>query len=327
MLDCGVPLVLPCMGVTSHLQTTVPEIDRHVAPHGELGAFLASRFKEMRADHFAWSRVLWDVATIAWLLDPAWVPTELVPSPVVTDQVTRSVEFFSFASAFDVNTHLHQRFPPNSPVGRLQVLEMGVPPRCIQLRQDRFLVAETLRQKMPVSSSSASWLSHSRSGWPFRSASTRPYDLTRRSIISCVALPSPSSSPPVPGSHLYGREPDPDLDQDAGWIPGEAPAGSIIVLDGRVWHSTGENRTEQPRIGLTTNFCAWQFRQQENLVLGVSDEVLATASTELLDLIGFQPGSGSGSGYGGIEGRERLRRGEYALGELKPESPDPRHGG
>ena len=93
VLDCGVPLVLvPCMGVTSHLHTTVPEIDRHVAPHGELGAFLASRYKEMRADHFAWSRVLWDVATIAWLLDPAWVPSELVPSPVLTDQVTWSVD-------------------------------------------------------------------------------------------------------------------------------------------------------------------------------------------------------------------------------------------
>ena len=93
VFDCGVPLVLvPCMGVTSHLQTTVPEIDRHVAPHGELGAFLASRYKEMRADHFAWSRVLWDVATIAWLLDPAWVPSELVPSPVLTDQVTWSVD-------------------------------------------------------------------------------------------------------------------------------------------------------------------------------------------------------------------------------------------
>ena len=38
LLDCGVPLVLvPCMGVTSHLHTSVPEIDRHVAPHGELG--------------------------------------------------------------------------------------------------------------------------------------------------------------------------------------------------------------------------------------------------------------------------------------------------
>ena len=71
VLDCGVPLVLvPCMGVASHLHTSVPEIDRYVAPHGELGAFLASRLKEMRDDHFAWSKVIWDVATIAWLLDP-----------------------------------------------------------------------------------------------------------------------------------------------------------------------------------------------------------------------------------------------------------------
>ena len=93
VLDCGVPLVLvPCMGVTSHLLTSVPEIDRHVAPHGELGAFLAARFKEMRDDHIAWSRVLWDVATIAYLLNSDWVPTELVPSPIVTDQVTWSVD-------------------------------------------------------------------------------------------------------------------------------------------------------------------------------------------------------------------------------------------
>ena len=34
--DCGVPLVLPCMGVTSHLQTTVPEIFRDL--FGKLAA-------------------------------------------------------------------------------------------------------------------------------------------------------------------------------------------------------------------------------------------------------------------------------------------------
>ena len=60
----------------------------------------------------------------------------------------------------------------------------------------------------------------------------------------------------VPGSHLFGREPDQELDAEAGWSPAVAPAGSFIVLDGRVWHSTGENRTGRPRIGLTTNFCA-----------------------------------------------------------------------
>ena len=51
-----------------------------------------TRRSTARADHFAWSRVLWDVATIAWLLEPAWVPSELVPSPVLTDQVTWSVD-------------------------------------------------------------------------------------------------------------------------------------------------------------------------------------------------------------------------------------------
>ena len=45
---------VPCMGVTSHLLTSVPEIERHVAPHGELGAFLATRFKETRGDHCGW---------------------------------------------------------------------------------------------------------------------------------------------------------------------------------------------------------------------------------------------------------------------------------
>lgn len=118
----------------------------------------------------------------------------------------------------------------------------------------------------------------------------------------------------VPGSHLSGREPDQELDADAAWTPAEAPAGSFIALDGRVWHSTGENRTNRARIGLTTNFCAWQFRQQENLAMGIAPEVLADAPTELLDLIGFRPSSG----YGGIEGRERIARGQYALGELKP---------
>ena len=93
LLDCGVPLVLvPCMGVTSHLLTSVPEIERHVEPHGRLGAFLASRFKQSGTDHYAWSRVLWDVATIGYLLDPAWVPADLVPSPVLTDQLTWSVD-------------------------------------------------------------------------------------------------------------------------------------------------------------------------------------------------------------------------------------------
>ena len=40
LFDSGVPIVLvPCQGVTSHLHSTVPEIERHVQPFGAIGAY------------------------------------------------------------------------------------------------------------------------------------------------------------------------------------------------------------------------------------------------------------------------------------------------
>ena len=47
LFDSGVSLVMiPCKGVTSHLTSTVPEIEKYVEPHGEIGKFLSLRFKE-----------------------------------------------------------------------------------------------------------------------------------------------------------------------------------------------------------------------------------------------------------------------------------------
>ncbi|QOZ69467.1 nucleoside hydrolase [Bradyrhizobium arachidis] len=93
LLDSGVPLVLvPCMGVTSRLHSTVPEIERYVEPHGNIGAFLAMRFKEYSSDHMGWAKEIWDMAAVGWLLDPAWAPSVIIPAPVITDQMTWSVD-------------------------------------------------------------------------------------------------------------------------------------------------------------------------------------------------------------------------------------------
>ena len=120
----------------------------------------------------------------------------------------------------------------------------------------------------------------------------------------------------VPGSHLSGRQPDAELDSNARWVPAVGPAGTVVVFEGRTWHSTGENVTDQPRIGLTTNFCAPQMRQQENFLLGTSPEVLAGASEELRELIGFK----AWQGYGGYEDSNQwVAQNRPALGELKPE--------
>jgi inosine-uridine nucleoside N-ribohydrolase len=93
LFDSGVPLVvLPCMGVVSHLHSTVPEIERYVEPYGEIGKFLAMRFKSYETNHTGWSKEIWDMAPVAWLLDESWAPSILVPTPILTDQITYSID-------------------------------------------------------------------------------------------------------------------------------------------------------------------------------------------------------------------------------------------
>ncbi len=93
VLDSGVPLVLiPAMGVMSHLHTTVPELEAYLAGRSAIGDYLTEIVKGYHADHKGWSKVIWDIATIAYLLDPAWTPSVLVHTPLLTDQVTWSVD-------------------------------------------------------------------------------------------------------------------------------------------------------------------------------------------------------------------------------------------
>ena len=93
IFDCGVPLIqIPCAGVTTHLRTTVSEMEQYVLGRGAIGDYLAEIFKDYTADHYAWSKEVWDIVTIAYLIDHTWVPTELVHSPILTDQITWSVD-------------------------------------------------------------------------------------------------------------------------------------------------------------------------------------------------------------------------------------------
>ncbi len=123
----------------------------------------------------------------------------------------------------------------------------------------------------------------------------------------------------VPGSHRSGRQPDHALDEAAGWVPAVCPAGTAIVFESRTWHSTGANRSNATRIGLTTNFCAPQMRQQENLLLGTAPEVLDALDDDLRALLGFK----AWEGYGATEfAFEYVDRGDYGLGRLDPPAAD-----
>ena len=45
-------------------------------------------YEDYCSDHFAASKVIWDISAVAWLNEPDWVPTALRPSPVLRADVT-----------------------------------------------------------------------------------------------------------------------------------------------------------------------------------------------------------------------------------------------
>jgi inosine-uridine nucleoside N-ribohydrolase len=95
VLDCGVPLVVvPCLGVATHLTTTLSELDDHVKGKSEIGDYLYETYKRCSSDHFGYSRVIWDISVIAWLNNPAWCPSALVHSPHLSDDLRWSFDSY-----------------------------------------------------------------------------------------------------------------------------------------------------------------------------------------------------------------------------------------
>jgi len=89
VFDSGVPVVqIPCKNVAEHLRTTLPEMQAFVRGRGAIGNYLYHIFETYYPDHYARSKVLWDISAIAYLKNPEWVPTELRPSPVLQEDVT-----------------------------------------------------------------------------------------------------------------------------------------------------------------------------------------------------------------------------------------------
>ena len=93
IFNCGVPLVqIPCKNVSEHLRTTVPEMERYAKGRGDIGDYLYEIFAAYHEDHFAWSKVIWDIAAIAWMVNPKWVPSHISPSPILTSECTWSFD-------------------------------------------------------------------------------------------------------------------------------------------------------------------------------------------------------------------------------------------
>ncbi len=93
VLNSGVPFVImPCRPVVSHFHTTIPELQYYLKGKNKLSDYLYDIVVDYGKGKDAWSKVIWDVTAVAWLVNPSWIRTDLVHSPVLTGQVTYSVD-------------------------------------------------------------------------------------------------------------------------------------------------------------------------------------------------------------------------------------------
>lgn len=108
----------------------------------------------------------------------------------------------------------------------------------------------------------------------------------------------------VPGSHLdaaatprssaYAPDEPANMPTLEDTIAAEGPAGSILCFDGRIWHGTGANRTDQPRHALLSYHCRPFIRQQENMTLGLDPAIRDAERPALLNRLGFATWAGLG---------------------------------
>jgi ectoine hydroxylase-related dioxygenase (phytanoyl-CoA dioxygenase family) len=88
-----------------------------------------------------------------------------------------------------------------------------------------------------------------------------------------------------PGSHAWDDARRPS-EGDPG-VPIVMPAGSVLVLDGDLWHAGGANRSSAPRLALTPQYCANWLRTIENMSLAVPPEIVAELPDPLQRLLGY----------------------------------------
>jgi len=94
----------------------------------------------------------------------------------------------------------------------------------------------------------------------------------------------------IPGSHHYTTLADVPADPMAHMVPFEASAGSIIVMEGRVWHTSGSNVTADEDRALLFGYYTKPFiRPQWNFTAALSPERQAAMSPLMRYRLGLDP--------------------------------------
>ncbi|MEU1204126.1 phytanoyl-CoA dioxygenase family protein [Nocardia sp. NPDC005825] len=88
----------------------------------------------------------------------------------------------------------------------------------------------------------------------------------------------------VPGSQLWGDElPDASTPRE----PVVMPAGSCVFFGGTLWHGGGANRSANPRLALTAQYCEPWLRPQEAFTLSMTRDTVRAVSEDIRRMLGY----------------------------------------
>lgn len=93
----------------------------------------------------------------------------------------------------------------------------------------------------------------------------------------------------IPGSNKWEYQSQIPLDARKLLKPFEAKAGSIVIMDGRVWHTSGENISNEDRALLFGYYTAPFLRQQVNWTAKLDQTTKESLSDEMKTWLGLGP--------------------------------------
>ena len=113
LFECGVAHVyLPGYHVGAQLTLSLPDMKEFVKGRGDIGNYLYELYtnnplhKQRGVTDQTWRTwVIWDVINIAWMIEPSWVPSHVVSSPVLNNELywRRDTESYPMREAYGVN--------------------------------------------------------------------------------------------------------------------------------------------------------------------------------------------------------------------------------
>ncbi len=108
----------------------------------------------------------------------------------------------------------------------------------------------------------------------------------------------------LPGSHRFTTNDMADHDDLARTVPIPATAGSIVAMDGRLWHTSGANRSvDRPRRILIAFYVASFIRTQYNWAALLAPPAQRALTPSLRQLLGLDEGNmGVRLGYAAFSG-------------------------